>query len=265
MALVCGIVSLFGLAKKRPVENTHSSLKEMILSGFVSMKDPYVVLAYLSCFAARGDSSVVTLFLSIWIQQFGADHHIDKAVAFARAGEVSGVIQVIALCSAPFIGVIADRFSRAMVTFVVSLIGVLGYVLLGTLSDPYNWSVQLGLSMLFLGIGEMGVLIMSQSILGLHAPTATRGSISGFWAMCGSLGIMFGSGVGGVLYDLNPGSPFFIFAGFNCVVACLALVLFVREKLKVNKDAILEVNEDEKTTVAEQEHLIQNEPLVLNK
>lgn len=45
----------------------------------------------------------------------------------------------------------------------------------------------------------MGMLIMSQSILGLHAPVATRGSVSGFWAMCGSFGIMFGSGVGGVL------------------------------------------------------------------
>ncbi len=81
----------------------------------------------------------------------------------------------------------------------------------------------------------MGMLIMSQSILGLHAPVATRGSVSGFWAMCGSFGIMFGSGVGGVLYKYFKGSPFLIFAGFNVIVCVLALVLYVREKIAARK------------------------------
>lgn len=127
--------------------------------------------------------------------------------------------KVVALCAAPFIGVLADRFSRVGVTLGVSLVGTLGYLLLGLLDDPSTWSVQLIAAVAFLGlnvfplffwrffsygggvsgIGEMGMLIMSQSILGLHAPVATRGSVSGFWAMCGSFGIMFGSGVGGVL------------------------------------------------------------------
>jgi MFS family permease len=209
------------------------------------MADPYVVLAYLASFAARGDASIVTLFLSVWIQTAALGHcpiNVDlsqcKSDALAHAGEITGVVQVVALLSAPIIGFCADRFSRALVTMTVSLLGLCGYLLLGLLSNPYAWfsnatmaeNIQLGLALVFLGVGEMGILIMSQSILGLHAPTATRGSISGFWALCGSLGIMFGSGVGGILYPLNPGSPFFIFAVFNSIVATFALGLYIQER-----------------------------------
>lgn len=126
--------------------------------------------------------------------------------------------KVVALCAAPFIGVLADRFSRVGVTLGVSLVGTLGYLLLGLLDDPSTWSVQLIAAVSFLGLNVFSWLL-SVFVLrggdvrywrdghahhvavhfGLHAPVATRGSVSGFWAMCGSFGIMFGSGVGGVL------------------------------------------------------------------
>lgn len=247
VSLISGLVSTFGLAKKSSTMQTeHAGLKAILTSGISAMKDPYVVLAYLASFAARGDASIVTLFLSIWIQTAalgqcppGEPQSTCTASALAHAGEVSGIVQVVALLAAPAIGICADRFSRAAVTMVVSVLGLMGYLLLGLLDNPNVWyvanssmgeAIQLGLALLFLGIGEMGILIMSQSILALHAPTATRGSISGFWALCGSLGIMFGSGVGGLLYPLNPGSPFFIFAAFNCIVASFALFLYIKER-----------------------------------
>ena len=126
------------------------------------MKDPYVVLAYLASFAARGDSSVVTLFLSVWIQAYAEGRGVAKTAALARAGVITGVVQVVALLSAFVIGPAADRFSRSAVTMVVSLIGLVGYLLLGLLDNPYDWGAQLGTAILCLGIGEMGILIMSQ-------------------------------------------------------------------------------------------------------
>jgi MFS family permease len=247
VALISGIVSLFGLAKKLPVSDyEHAGLKELVSSGVQAMRDPYVVLAYLSSFAARGDSSVVTVFLAVWIQEYGKAHttHTPAELLY-HAGMITGVIQAVALISAPFIGIIADRVSHALLTLVVAAIGLMGYLLLGLLTDPYSWGPQLGFAMLGLGIGEMGLLIMSQSILGLHAPIATRGSVSGFWALCGSLGIMFGSGVGGLLYPLNPGAPFFIFAGFNLIVCVFALILYVRERLKLQKKVDLSLSSPE--------------------
>jgi hypothetical protein len=53
------------------------------------MRDPYVVLAYLGSFAARGDSSVVTLFLSAWIQTAGGN----SSNALQQAGIVTGIVQ----------------------------------------------------------------------------------------------------------------------------------------------------------------------------
>ncbi len=261
VAVVCGIVSLFGLAKTLPTNHyEHASLPEMLSAGFAAMRDPYVVLAYLGSFSARGDSSVVTLFLSAWIMAYGTSvMKISQNDALQQAGIVTGVLQVMALLSAPAIGILADRFSRAGMTLAVSLIGLTGYLLLGLIENPFSWSLQLAVAMVCLGTGEMGMLIMSQSILGLHAPIATRGSVSGFWALCGSLGIMFGSGVGGILYSLLPGAPFLIFAGFNGIVAVLALVLYVREKLAARRAAALpDLTPDGLTTVqeAEKEHLI---------
>lgn len=37
--------------------------------GFVAGKNPRLALAYASGFAARGDSEVVTTFLSLWVYQ----------------------------------------------------------------------------------------------------------------------------------------------------------------------------------------------------
>ncbi len=118
----------------------------MVTSGVAAMRDPYVVLAYLGSFSARGDSSVVTLFLSAWI--------LSVSNSLQQAGVVTGILQVIALCAAPFIGVLADRFSRAGVTFGVALVGCLGYLLLGLLDDPSTWSWQLVAAIVCLGNGK---------------------------------------------------------------------------------------------------------------
>ena len=73
----------------------HASLKEMVTSGVAAMRDPYVVLAYLGSFSARGDSSVVTLFLSAWIQYYGVTvMHLAPTDALQQAGIVTGILQV---------------------------------------------------------------------------------------------------------------------------------------------------------------------------
>lgn len=261
VALVCGIVAFFGLAKQGPTNQyNHANAVELVTSGFKAMSDPYVVLAYLASFSARGDSSIVTLFLAAWIQSYAMAHNVPKATAFAQAGVITGIIQVVALVSAPFIGILADKFSRAAVTMCVSLVGLVGYLLLGLLSDPYDWSIQLAIAVVLLGVGEMGILIMSQSILGLHAPTETRGSISGFWSLCGSLGIMFGSGVGSILYTWNRGGPFFIFAIFNGIVASFAFVLFIREKVRGTGEVAILVH-DNPNKVKEGKPLLQEQQI----
>ncbi len=59
---------------------------------------------------------------------------------------------------------------------------------------------------------------------------ATRGSISGFWSLCGSAGILSGTGFGSLLFDVLPGGPFLLFGAFNCVLCIYACVLYVYER-----------------------------------
>lgn len=240
VALLCGLVSLVGLAKNQSgLHYSHAPPSELIKSGLKGLSDPNVVLAYMASFIARGDSSIITLFLPLWTAQYGVVNHIDKTLAMNRGYEISGFIQTLALVSAPFLGILADKFSRTSVTLGCAVSSLVGFILLGILDNPYDWSWQLVASVVCLGIGEMGVLITGLSIMGLHAPTSTRGSISGFWSLCGSAGILSGSGIGGILFShWIPGGPFVLFAGFNAILAVYALVLCIHERRRRPLDVV---------------------------
>lgn len=242
VALVCGIVSLLGLAKRQgSATYEHAAPQELIMSGLRGLRDGNVVLAYMASFVARGDSTLITLSLPLWTAAFAAlDPTNNLADARNRGYEIGGIIQTIALCSAPIIGVLADRFSRVGVTLFSGVFSMVGFLLLGLINNPFEWTWQLCAAIVLLGVGEMGVLITGLSIMGLHAPTTTRGSISGFWSLCGSAGILCGSGFGSLLSSVAPGGPFLLFAGFNAVLSVYALVLYLVQRAKARAQAVAE-------------------------
>ncbi len=139
--------------------------------GFVAGKNPRLALAYMSGFAARGDSEVVTTFLSLWVYQTAIAANLSATDALSRAGIVSGVAQTCAVCFAPIAGYVCDKLHRIAALAILAFIAALGYTLVSLILkikyycifDSYNTcftSDPLGVWMMagacVVGCGEIG-------------------------------------------------------------------------------------------------------------
>lgn len=259
------LIAFFGLQKKA-VNQTHHHEKftSIIIGGLKASKNPNIFLSYLSSFAARGDSIIVSTFLITFIQNYGKANGVDPKAALTRAGEISGFVQVAALCFAPVIGFIADKVNRTLLMIIVAAISCVGYALFGLIEDPYNWSGELIVAVVSVGIGEMGILVMCQSLLAQHAPKNETGAVSGFFAFSGSVGILIATTVGGYLFDSwREGAPFIIFSIFNGIVFIAATIIFIYQIVtKTNEPLIYKKHEEPKYKLLEQEdntsHSLQN-------
>jgi len=187
--------------------------------------DPDLGLAYGAGFIARGDAAVLTVFLSLWITSYVLDDlHQSQAEAVARAGMVTGVAQLLGLVSAPIIGWLADKFNRTFFLTISSALAALAYGLFSAVSIPTSPTAFACVAAI--GVAQLAVIISTQALLSSRSPETIRGSTSGFFGFCGSLGIIFATQVGGVMYDkLWPASPFLLYGIGNGLIAVWGLVL----------------------------------------
>ncbi|RKP25547.1 major facilitator superfamily domain-containing protein, partial [Syncephalis pseudoplumigaleata] len=208
----------------RPVARTRAPLHTLFWRGVRAAKDPRVALAYTTGFVARADSIVVSLFITLWVNQYYIDHELcprapsheneDIKVscreAFRIASTLSGVAQVFALLGAPLFGFLSDRLSRGVSVMVAGLLGFIGCFGFGLGRTPtaginYLW-------MGFIGLGEIGTIVTSLALAGGHyVPADIRGSVAGIYSLVGGAGIMLASKLGGVLFDeWWQGGPFVV-------------------------------------------------------
>ena len=60
--------------------------------------------------------------------------------------------------------------------------------------------------------------------MGQEADPKITGATIGAWSFCGAVGVMFGSLLGGLLFDWwKPGAPFLLMGGLNLLVAIAAI------------------------------------------
>ncbi|KAF0975533.1 hypothetical protein FDP41_005527 [Naegleria fowleri] len=223
-------------------------IRDVMVQGLFQApaKRPSLILAYASSFVARGDATLITTFITLWVsQQMINLHDSSKADAVARGGTISGVCQTFALVAAPFIGVFADlrfrrkkqdpsqqdpdtfirKMARLITMAVVSIISGVGYTMLSFLSDVTGGFVYLPIALI--GIGEIGVIVCSQVLVTAESPNRVRGSVSGIFTLFGAAGILLATKVGGVLYDdWKPSGPFLFYGMINFAL-CLLTIGFI--------------------------------------
>jgi MFS family permease len=80
-----------------------------------------------------------------------------------------------------------------------------------------------------LGIGQVSCFSAAQALIGQEAPLAERGAVLGAFGLCGAVGIIIATGVGGWLFDhwLQAG-PFIMVGLANLVVVGLSLAVWSR-------------------------------------
>lgn len=228
---IVGFVLLFTLKKHTKDGNQlkRGCFWRIMKEGFLAGKNPKLALAYASGFAARGDSEVVTTFLSLWVNQTALAAGMSPAAALSRAGIVAGVAQTCAVFFAPVAGFLCDRLHRIFALSILAFVAAAGYILICFTDDPLGGYMMAGACIV--GVGEIGLVVSSTALVAQEAPPQVRGSASGFFAFCGALGILTATKAGGALYDKWAAVPLFMFGCFNALLCLASAIVYVVELL----------------------------------
>ncbi|EQC33513.1 hypothetical protein SDRG_09020 [Saprolegnia diclina VS20] len=205
-------------------------------AGVAAASDGKVLLGYMGSFLARGDTIIITIFLPLWVYKYYIEHKLCDATdvnapdikddcrkAYITASIVGGVVQTAALIAAPLFGYLGDRVYRPFIVLLSTIIGFVGYFWMYASKDPTS-PIMFAVAIV-VGVGEMGIIVSSLSLVTSKAiPAQLRGSVSGAYSFCGTVGILITSKLGGYLFDhWTSTAPFFIMAIGNVLCALVAI------------------------------------------
>eukprot|EP00996_Jenningsia_fusiforme_P002122 NODE_2964_length_1079_cov_28.596117_g2719_i0.p2 GENE.NODE_2964_length_1079_cov_28.596117_g2719_i0~~NODE_2964_length_1079_cov_28.596117_g2719_i0.p2 ORF type:complete len:226 (+),score=42.30 NODE_2964_length_1079_cov_28.596117_g2719_i0:56-679(+) len=189
-------------------------------------------------FVARGDSVVLTLWLSLWINDYVTEHGGTADDATAKAGIITGIAQTCGLLTAPIAGFLCSRLGTVWALAVMAFIALVGYCSIGLVGDPTSTAAVI-ISCL-IGMGEIGVVVTGQALVTQQSPRYVRGSVGGAFSFSGSIGIIAATKFGGIMYDhVGRGTPFVLFAAFNLLVVVTAVILRLRHPNGSDPSAIV--------------------------
>ena len=225
LCLLSGLILRFMLKGGIPAKlQDHIPFRELWISGIKATKNPRVALAYGNSFAARGDLTIVAVFISLWGQKVGIANGMTPAAAMGAAVLPFVIAQITALIWSPIMGVILDRINRVSAMALAAGLSAFGYLSMYLVSDPLSPATFPLFA--FLGLGYVSGLLASTALIGQEAPVENRGAVIGFFGMCGAIGILVSVSVGGRLYDIFPSGPFVFMGAINVLLFIWSL--FVR-------------------------------------
>lgn len=145
------------------LNNPVSTIDNLKIAVMAAIHNPALMLAYIAGFAARGDSTLLTIFLSLWAHDYALEiDHESESNATKAAGLVTGIAQTCALLFAPLSGWISSLFGPTRGLAFASLLATLAYVAMSLVEDPR--SVKGIIAACFLGIGEISIIVSGQAL-----------------------------------------------------------------------------------------------------
>ena len=225
ICLLSTVVLQIGLQGGRPIQvQGRTSLRVLLVSGFRHARNPRIALAYGTAFAARADLVVVGTFVTLWAVQAGAAQGLSTEESLQRGTLTFVIAQTAAICWAPFMGLIIDRFNRVTAQAEAMVLAALGCLSMGFAGSPLETAAWPLFALL--GIGQISALFSSQGLIGQEAPESERGAVVGAFGVCGAVGILFATGIGGRLFDaVGPSGPFILMGCANIVLLIWATIV----------------------------------------
>ena len=223
MCLFSAAVVAAGLKKGTPVQK-HEQLpmRELIRSGLGAARNPRIALAYASAFIARGDLVVVGTFVNLWGTTAGIEAGLDPAEASAKGRILFAITGIAGLFWLPLMGIMLDRVNRVTGTTICMALAAAGFLVVNLVDHPLAPGAWI--FFVFLGIGQISAFAGAATLIGQEAPVASRGAVVGMFNTFGAIGILFGTAVGGRLYDsIGPHAVFVMVGGLSLLVVCYGL------------------------------------------
>jgi MFS family permease len=180
-------------------------------------RNPRLALVFLMAVIARGDATIATAFLSLWIVTGARQQGISTAASLARTGTALTVFMVSALAATLCWGFVVDRLNRARAAMYAALAAGICYISSTFIGNVMDFRMLVWVA--FLGATESAVIIAGQALLGEQASPRHRGSTVGVFGISGSLGVLFITAVGGRLFDhWTLAGPFVAVGAINLLV-----------------------------------------------
>ena len=225
-----------------------------LLRGFYAARDKNIAMSYLGGFVARADTIVVSVFISLFVNQYFVEQglceiHPDDPSdtvksgchdAFAISAALAGTSQTVALILAAPVGILCDRFNRNATMLLTAILGTLGFFGFSLIVDPQG---QKGLALLFaalIGGAQIGMIVTSLSLCTdrHESREGIGGSIAGAYSFFGGLGILIVSKAGGFLFDaVSPSAPFALMSVLHLIVAIGSCISLIGDYLLANRKA----------------------------
>lgn len=215
--LSAGVV-FAGLKKGTPVNKTEQlPLNKLVGAGLAAARNPRIALAYASAFIARGDLVVVGTFANLWGTTAGIEAGLDPATASAKGRMLFAITGIAGLFWLPLMGVMLDRVNRITGTIVCMSLAAAGFLVVNVVDDPLAPGAWI--FFVFLGVGQISAFAGAATLISQEAPIASRGAVVGMFNTFGAVGILFGTAVGGRLFDsIGPHAVFVMVGALSVLV-----------------------------------------------
>ncbi len=231
LCLLTALICWVGLKSGLPEQVTkRASIKEVLQIGLLAAKANTIIwFACMLQFVSFADRIIIGEFFNARLQQSGIASGLTFADAAAAAVKPYAIANSAGLVFAVIFGLMMDKINRIKAGIFAMCIAGIGYFSGGFIGDPQSdW---ITLVAMLLGIGQIGAIIASQTVLGQEAPPEARGAVFGLAGIAAALGVLFTTSVGGLLYDLvDKGAPFFLVSILNLSIMVFGLYCLLSRK-----------------------------------
>jgi MFS family permease len=189
-----------------------------------AMRNPRIALAYAGALVARSDVVIKGLFLGLWAIHAGRESGLSPGRAMAQFGTVVIIMYVVSLVAAPVFGWFIDRVHRVTAMIVALVTASTGYLSMWFMTSPLDADMLPLLVLLTLGTGFM--VKSTMALIGQEAPVLERSSVIAGSSVCGAIGILIFTAVGGRLFDAwGSWAPFVLAGGYQFILLVIAVVI----------------------------------------
>jgi len=228
MLLVAGLTFVSGLIFLRGEKDYNKpSVGELVKVGIESAKNPRIALAFGATLLARADVSVNGIFISLWAITSGAALGLSAGEAIKRVVVVIVITNLLSIVWAFVFGSIIDRINRVTAMVIAMSLGTVAYGSMYFVDSPLNYS-NLPFFIL-ISASAIGTVIATSSLIGQEAPMRQRGTVIGFSAFFGAVGILAATKFGGQLFDvIGPRGPFLLIAVTHATLLLAAIAVRIK-------------------------------------